>query len=225
MGIYVLSAITILVWLVPYLFSKDEQIEDIVEVSYVQLDSAEKLLLSRNQTYQRRETNRGFFTGERSVGDSLIDRNAAFSNKVNDPYKKKQQQVIDINKADSTQFEQLPGIGVKLSSRIVRYRDRLGGFWQTVQLKEVYGLSDSTYIVILPYLKIESGFSPQKIVINKADYATLRRHPYMDHEFIKMVLAYRKSHGKYKDKTDLEKMIQLDRSKLEKIIPYLSFED
>ena len=224
-GIYVLSTITLLVWLVPYFFSKDEKIEDVFEISYVQIDSAEKLLLSKSQHYKQRETKTVFFTDERSVGDSLINRNAAFSYKANYSYKKKLQHVIDINKADSSQFEQLPAIGIKLSSRIVRYRDRLGGFWQTEQLKEVYGLSDSTYNVILPYLKVETGFILKKIAINKFDYATLRRHPYMDHEFIKMVLAYRKSHGNYKDKTDFEKMIQLDRSKLEKIIPYLSFED
>ncbi len=221
---YVLSAITLLVWLVPYFFSKDEQIEDIFKVSYVQIDSAEKLLLSRSQPYNQGETKTRYFADEQIIEDSLKDRNTAFSNKPTYSYKNKQHQVIDINKADSIQFEQLPAIGTKLSSRIVRYRERLGGFLQTRQLKEVYGVSDSAYNVILPYLKVESGFYPQQIAINKADYTTLRRHPYMDHEFIKMVLAYRKSHGNFNNKTDMEKIIQLDRSKLEKIMPYLSFE-
>ena len=38
--------------------------------------------------------------------------------------------VININKADSFDFRDLPGIGVVYSSRIVRYRNLLGGFYK-----------------------------------------------------------------------------------------------
>lgn len=222
---YVLSAITLMVWIVPYLFSKDEQIEDVFEVSYLQVDSAENLLLSRSQSFNQGEPKRIFIAEGRRIGDSLVDGKTAFSNKPTYPYKKKQPQTIDINRADSMQFEQLPAIGIKLSSRIVRYRDRLGGFLQLAQLKEVYGISDSAYQVMLPFLTVTSGYTPQKIPINKADYAMLRKHPYAEHEFIKMVLAYRKSHGPFKGKEDLEKIMQLDLNILGKILPYLSFEN
>ncbi len=222
---YVLSAITLLVWLLPYLFSNDEQLEDVLDISYVQLDSAEKILLSKPQAFKQVETKSVFYADGRRIEDRKVYDNHGFSKQTTYPYKKKQILPIDINKADSLQFEQLPAIGMKLSSRIVRYRDRLGGFLYPSQLKEVYGITDSAFNIILPYLKVEQGFSPQKIAINKADYTTMRKHPYMDHEFIKMVLAYRKSHGSYKSKEDLDKLLQLDRIKLEKITPYLAFED
>lgn len=222
---YVLSAVTFLVWLVPYLFSKDEQIEDVLDISYVQLDSAEKILLSKAHPFKQIESRRVSPADRNSIDDRLGNDNNGYSNEPTYPNKKKQIQAVDINKADSLQFEALPTIGVKLSSRIVRYRDRLGGFLYPAQLKEVYGITDSAFNIILPYLKVEQGFSPQKIDINKADYATMRKHPYMDHEIIKMILAYRKSHGSYKNKEELDKLQQLDRAKLEKIVPYLAFDD
>ena len=50
---------------------------------------------------------------------------------------------IDLNSADSIMLEQLPGIGNKLSKRIVKYRDILGGFYSLEQLHEVYGLNET----------------------------------------------------------------------------------
>ena len=53
--------------------------------------------------------------------------------------------VIDINKADSIAFVALPGIGNKLASRIILFREKLGGFYSIDQVKEVYGLADSVF--------------------------------------------------------------------------------
>src|SRR5205085_1585382 len=53
--------------------------------------------------------------------------------------------IIDINAADTTEFISLPGIGSKLATRIVRFRERLGGFSTVDQLGETYGIPDSTF--------------------------------------------------------------------------------
>ncbi|HEY4876127.1 MAG TPA: helix-hairpin-helix domain-containing protein [Puia sp.] len=55
---------------------------------------------------------------------------------------------IDINAADTSAFSTLPGIGSKLSNRIITFRERLGGFYSTNQVAEIYGLSDSTFLKI-----------------------------------------------------------------------------
>jgi DNA uptake protein ComE-like DNA-binding protein len=131
--------------------------------------------------------------------------------------------MLDINKADSIELERLPAIGEKLSSRIIRYRERLGGFIELSQLKEVYGLTDSAYQIIVPLLKIEKDFKPKLIDINKAEYADVRKHPYATNVFVKIVLAYRKTHGHFANRTALEKVDQIDRAQLDKIEPYLLF--
>ena len=111
----------------------------------------------------------------------------------------KQPPRLDINLADSSSLEALPGIGEKLSSRIVRYRDRLGGFVVLTQLKEVYGLSDSTYQLVSKFLFVANGYTPMKIAVNQAAYADFRRHPYFTTTFLKALLAYRKTHIKVDD--------------------------
>ena len=63
--------------------------------------------------------------------------------------------VININLADPFAFKKLPGIGDKYSSRIVRYRDWLGGFYAKEQLLEVYGIDSALFHRISPYILLE----------------------------------------------------------------------
>jgi competence ComEA-like helix-hairpin-helix protein len=58
---------------------------------------------------------------------------------------RRKQQAIDINTADSAAWVALNGIGPGFAKRIMTYREKLGGFYQVDQLKEVYGL-DSLWV-------------------------------------------------------------------------------
>ncbi|MBU3715143.1 MAG: helix-hairpin-helix domain-containing protein, partial [Ferruginibacter sp.] len=72
---------------------------------------------------------------------------------------------VDINQSDSADFESLPGIGLKLSARIVNYREKLGGFYSIMQIGETYGLADSVFQKIKPHLFLGSR-NWKKININ-----------------------------------------------------------
>lgn len=72
---------------------------------------------------------------------------------------------IFVNQADSAAWEALPGIGAKLSSRIVKYRTSLGGFSDLEQIKNVFGLKPETYEFILPFLVLDT------VEIHKPQYA------------------------------------------------------
>jgi len=50
----------------------------------------------------------------------------------------------------------VPGIGVGLGGRIIKYRERLGGFHSIHQLAEIYGLKPETIEEIWNYF----DFSP-----------------------------------------------------------------
>jgi competence ComEA-like helix-hairpin-helix protein len=69
---------------------------------------------------------------------------------------------IDINRADTTEWKRLKGIGSVLSKRIVKYRDKCGGFKSIEQLRKIYGLSEETYQSILPHLKMDSVAHAEK---------------------------------------------------------------
>lgn len=53
--------------------------------------------------------------------------------------------MIDINTADSSLFERQRGIGPSLANRIIKYRERLGGFVSAEQIREIWNFPDSTY--------------------------------------------------------------------------------
>ena len=135
----------------------------------------------------------------------------------------KKTEIIDVNKSDSIDFEKLPGIGGKLSARIVKYREKLGGYIVIEQLREVYGMQDSNFIKFIHLIKVENGFKPNKIGINRATYSELRRHPYLSHLFVKSILAYIKMHGFISSEEELFKIGSINRDEVIRVLPYLDF--
>ena len=61
---------------------------------------------------------------------------------------------LDINTATADEWKELPGIGDVLSNRIVKFRNAVHGFKSVEDIRKTYGLPDSTYQLILPYLTI-----------------------------------------------------------------------
>lgn len=53
--------------------------------------------------------------------------------------------LVDINAADSAAFDALPGIGGWFASRMVSYRDELGGYSCTEQLMDIYHFDREKY--------------------------------------------------------------------------------
>jgi competence protein ComEA len=68
---------------------------------------------------------------------------------------------ININTATAEDFKTLPGISDVLGNRIVKFRNAIHGFKSVEDVKKTYGLPDSTYNNILPYLTINNS-STQK---------------------------------------------------------------
>lgn len=135
----------------------------------------------------------------------------------------RQRKVIEINTADTTAFIDLPGIGSTLASRIVLFRDKLGGFINVQQLGEVYGLKDSVLQLIGPYLQCDAT-KIRKLQINTAGREELKSHPYIRWSLAGMLINIRSHHGPFSAIDDLKRMENIDDSVLNKLAPYLSFE-
>lgn len=125
---------------------------------------------------------------------------------------------FDINTADTSQLMQIKGIGKVFANRIIKYRDILGGFHSIDQVGETYGIDPS----ILPELKKVAimGSQIKKIKINELDNF---RHPYLKFNQVKVIVAYRKQHGNFKNAEDLKEIKILDDATISKIAPYLEF--
>ena len=59
---------------------------------------------------------------------------------------------ININTAGSETLQLLPGIGEKMAERIIQYRTTNGNFHSTRDLLKVYGIGETTYNKVSPYI-------------------------------------------------------------------------
>ena len=86
--------------------------------------------------------------------------------------------LLDINKADSAAFESLPGIGPAFASRMVRYRNSLGGYSFKEQLLDVYNMDREKYDSFSDLIVCrQDDARPFGLWTLPAD--SLRRHPYV----------------------------------------------
>lgn len=130
--------------------------------------------------------------------------------------------VVDLNTADSSLLETLRGIGPVLASRIIRYRDRLGGFHSSEQLLEVYGIDSARYSGLEKQIAVGSA-QVRLININTASFDDLKSNPYLSFKQMNAIIRYRKQHGPFSSLDDLRKIAILNEEILRKIAPYLSF--
>jgi len=134
----------------------------------------------------------------------------------------RKQQAIDINTADSAAWVALNGIGPGFAKRIITYREKLGGFYQVDQLKEVYGLDSVWVKENKALLKVGAGVY-RFLKINQVEWKDFK-HPYLPYGQSKVVLAYRKQHGPLKDFETLQQIQLLDQVAWRRLKPYLSFD-
>lgn len=132
---------------------------------------------------------------------------------------------FDLNLTDTAQLMKINGIGEKLSSRIIKYRDALGGFVEIDQIFEVYGLDSIVRKRLVNASFVEKDFHPFKININAADENTLAAHPYLKKAVARSIVAYRFQHGEFKVLDDLRNIHALDDKTIQKMTPYLTVGD
>jgi len=128
--------------------------------------------------------------------------------------------IIDINEADTTAFIALPGIGSKLASRIISFREKLGGFHSIEQIAETYGLQDSIFQNIRSQLSL-SNPQPRKIDLNTATVETLKQHPYIRWNIANAIVKYRDQHGPFKSVEDLLQVAIITPDIYHKMLPYI----
>jgi competence protein ComEA len=134
-----------------------------------------------------------------------------------------EKRLLNLNTIDSMALIDLPGIGPVLSSRIIKYRNMLGGFAVKEQLREVYGLSEETFLIIKGKVFTDSS-EVRKININSADYRALSHIPYIEKYEISAILKYRELKGRITGINDLVENKLVTSEKVSRIRPYLVFE-
>ncbi|HET8859775.1 helix-hairpin-helix domain-containing protein [Marivirga sp.] len=138
--------------------------------------------------------------------------------------KKEKLQPFNINEADSFQLRKIYGIGPAYSSRIIKYREYLGGFYSLQQLEEVYGLKKENIDSLKKYIFLDEKLNVKKLKVNTLKADSLVQHPYISYKEANLIVNYRNQHGSYSSAEELYEIKVLDSNWVKKVTPYLSFD-
>lgn len=136
--------------------------------------------------------------------------------------KLKEGETIEINEADTSSLKKIPGIGSTYANRILKYKNLLGGYYSTNQLKEVYGIDDELYNKIISYITVKPKISTIKI--NSADFQELIRHPYLNKEQVRVILDIRGRKRRIESINRLALLEEFSPKDIERLKPYLNFD-
>jgi DNA uptake protein ComE-like DNA-binding protein len=132
----------------------------------------------------------------------------------------RQVKIIELNSADSAALVALNGIGAGYARRILKYRSILGGYVAVEQLREVYGFTDELYDQVKTQVTVDKS-NIKKININKDDFKTVNRHPYLSYELTKTIFDWRRKTTI--TAVNLREIIK-DDPLYTRVLPYISFE-
>ena len=124
---------------------------------------------------------------------------------------------VELNTADSVTLVGIRGIGPYYASKILRYREQLGGFHATRQLKEIkfqYLNIDS----LLPHFSVNPALIRKK-ELDTMSFKSVLHHPYLVYEDVQLIFNAKRKFGKI-DYSTLESQNILPLFKLKKIKPY-----
>jgi len=130
--------------------------------------------------------------------------------------------VKDLNSATAEDLKQISGIGEKLSARIIKFRDRLGGFLVDEQLKDVYGLEPQVVDRALQRFRVIEVPLIQKINLNSATSEELQKLIYLQRNVSMGIVNYRNDNGTIVSFDELSKIPGFPVEKIDRIALYLS---
>ena len=140
----------------------------------------------------------------------------------------KRDTVVELNSADTASLQAIRGIGAATARVIIRYREELGGYIDTAQLREIddyynYVYWDIPWDSILPHVRVCTD-SVRLLRVNSLSVRRLAAHPYLRFEDAKAIYTLRRNRFTLDSIGDLKAIPTLPDSVIEKIAPYLSFE-
>lgn len=134
------------------------------------------------------------------------------------PVKLQPGQYVTLNDADTASLRKVPGIGRYYASRIVRYRNDLGGYVSVAQLSEIEGIPEAA----LSYFRVTGG-AVRKLNLNRLTLNELKHHPYINFYQARRIIDYRRLKGPLHSIDDLRLLKDFSQRDIERLRPYVEF--
>lgn len=134
------------------------------------------------------------------------------------PVKLQPGQYVVLDDADTASLRKVPGIGRYYASRIVRYRNDLGGYVSVAQLSEIEGIPEAA----LSYFRVTGG-AVRKLNLNRLTLNELKHHPYINFYQARRIIDYRRLKGPLHSIDDLRLLKDFSQRDIERLRPYVEF--
>lgn len=134
------------------------------------------------------------------------------------PVKLQPGQYVTLDDADTASLRKVPGIGRYYASRIVRYRNDLGGYVSVAQLSEIEGIPETA----LSYFRVTGG-AVRKLNLNRLTLNELKHHPYINFYQARRIIDYRRLKGPLHSIDDLRLLKDFSQRDIERLRPYVEF--
>lgn len=203
-----------------------------IELSQVQYNSA--YIDAGRQSASYGETGKKDYADKKTAGSMKSGENlssklpaAAQQGMRSQEYKDFKDEVKDsnpvsfeLNSTDTFSLKLLKGIGSATASRIMRYGEQLGGYYDFSQLSEIRGVYPEAIEIIRKSMTIDKSLI-KKLNINSSSLEVLKSHPYIDFYQAKVIVELRKVRKGIRDLKDLSGFREFKPEDLEKLKWYI----
>lgn len=125
---------------------------------------------------------------------------------------------VDLNRADTTQLQRIPGVGSKIAQMLVRYRQQLGGYVSVHQVRDIY-LNDT---LLSKWITVDQS-CVHKLNINHASLMELKKHPYCSYIQARAIVDYRRRFKGIHNREELSYVEGISASTVDRWAAYLDF--
>ncbi len=130
--------------------------------------------------------------------------------------------ILDINTANRQGLIAINGIGEILAERIIKFRTKLGGFYNVKQLKEVYGLTEENYQLIMSSDLTADTSKLVPMDIKSSSFEKLKAHPYISWEVATLIVKEVEANDTLNSLDFLTKSDLVSKKDFERIRHYIS---
>lgn len=135
----------------------------------------------------------------------------------------KKDTILELNSTDTAELQLIRGIGRYTATQIIHYGQRLGGYANPQQIREIERLDASLLDSIIPHLTANAD-SIHPLRINYYSVERMTRHPYLTYTQAAALYEYRRMHIRIKSLDELRSLPEFSAQDIERLLPYLSLD-
>ncbi|GGX09966.1 ComEA family DNA-binding protein [Aquimarina muelleri] len=137
---------------------------------------------------------------------------------------KSHSQKKDLNTVLAKELQEEARIPDFIAVRIIKYRNKIGGFIEDIQLKDISGLYDNQRNKILSLFTVKTSRKNKKLNVNRASVKELIEIPYFDFELALDIKDFVKDNGDISNFDELLKIKGFPTEKIDRIRLYLTID-